>query len=229
MWWIRASIQEYVLRSWSVVRMGTTANQRKLFFNLRRVKSEISALEEGDLRPDQLATIANRVGVTEEDVAQMNRRLGGDASLNAPIRDDSDSGDWQDWLVDDAPSQERVLIETEELDNRRRALREAVIVLDDRERRIFEARHLADEPITLENLAEEFGVSRERVRQIEARSFEKVRNSVQRRVAVMEGSQAPTTHLPRPSSRGLRPQRTSPSTTHLRAPLSQRSLVTAAA
>jgi RNA polymerase sigma-32 factor len=140
-WWIRASIQEYVLRSWSLVKMGTTANQRKLFFNLRRAKSEISAFEEGDLRPDQVMTIAKRVGVPADDVIQMNRRLGGDASLNAPIRDDGDSGDWQDWLVDEAPSQERVLIETEELDNRRRALRDAVIVLDDRERRIFEARH----------------------------------------------------------------------------------------
>jgi RNA polymerase sigma-32 factor len=228
-WWIRASIQEYVLRSWSLVRMGTTANQRKLFFNLRRAKSQISALEEGDLRPDQVMTIASRVGVTEDDVIQMNRRLGGDASLNAPIRDDGDSGDWQDWLVDDAPSQERMLIETEELDNRRDALREALIVLDDRERRIFEARHLADEPITLEALAEEFGVSRERVRQIEVRTFDKVRNSVRHRVAVMERSQAQTAHPPRPSPRGARPRRTPGSTAHLRAPVSQVSSVTAAA
>jgi RNA polymerase sigma-32 factor len=124
-WWIRASIQEYVLRSWSLVKMGTTANQRKLFFNLRRAKIEISALEEGDLRPDQVTTIADCVGVTEADVVQMNRRLAGDASLNAPIRGDGDSGDWQDWLVDNAPSQERTLIETEELDSRRAALGEA--------------------------------------------------------------------------------------------------------
>jgi len=219
-WWIRASIQEYVLRSWSLVKIGTTANQRKLFFNLRRAKREISALEEGDLRPDQVLTIAGRVGVTKDDVIQMNRRLAGDASLNAPIRDDGNSGDWQDWLVDDAPSQEQMLIETEELDNRRGALREALIVLDDRERRIFEARHLADEPITLEALAEEFGVSRERVRQIEVRTFDKVRNSVRRRIAVMSRSQAQTAHPPR---------RMPGSTTHLRAPVSQASPVTAAA
>jgi RNA polymerase sigma-32 factor len=229
MWWIRASIQEYVLRSWSLVKMGTTASQRKLFFNLRRAKSEISAFEEGDLRPDQVMTIAKRVGVTEEDVVQMNRRLAGDASLNAPIRDDGDSGDWQDWLVDDAPSQERVLIETEELDNRRSALREAVIVLDDRERRIFAARHLADVPITLEDLAEEFGVSHERVRQIEVRAFEKVRNFVRRRVASVEGSQVATAYQPRPFARGARPRRTLGSTTHARAPLSQVSPATAAA
>jgi RNA polymerase sigma-32 factor len=228
-WWIRASIQEYLLRSWSLVKMGTTANQRKLFFNLRRAKSEISAFEEGDLRPEQVMTIAKRVGVPADDVVQMNRRLAGDASLNAPIRSDGDSGDWQDWLVDDAPSQERVLIETEELDIRRSALREALIVLDDRERRIFEARHLADEPVTLEDLAEEFDVSHERVRQIDVRAFDKVRNSVQRRVAVMEGSQAPTERQPRPSSRGPRPQRTPPSKTLLRAPLSHVSPVTAAA
>jgi RNA polymerase sigma-32 factor len=229
MWWIRASIQEYVLRSWSLVKMGTTANQRKLFFNLRRAKREISAFEEGDLRPDQVMTIAKRVGVPADDVVQMNRRLAGDASLNTPIRDDGDSGDWQDWLVDDAPSQERVLIETEELDNRRSALHEAVTVLDDRERRIFEARHLADEPITLEGLAEEFGVSHERVRQIEVRAFEKVRNFVRRQVAAMEGSQALTAHQPRPFARGPRPQRTTGSTKYLRAPLSDVSSVTAAA
>jgi RNA polymerase sigma-32 factor len=228
-WWIRASIQEYLLRSWSLVKMGTTANQRKLFFNLRRAKSEISAFEEGDLRPEQVMTIAKRVGVPADDVVQMNRRLAGDASLNAPIRNDGDSGDWQDWLVDDAPSQERVLIETEELDIRRSALREALIVLDDRERRIFEARHLADEPVTLEDLAEEFDVSHERVRQIDVRAFDKVRNSVQRRVVVMEGSQTPTERQPRPSSRGPRPQRTPPSKTLLRAPLSHVSPVTAAA
>src|SRR6266852_2186995 len=176
MWWIRAAIQEYILRSWSLVKMGTTANQKKLFFNLRKAKSEISALEEGDLRPDQVEVIAKRVGVTERDVIQMNRRLGGDASLNAPIRDDGDSGDLQDWLVDDAPSQERVLVESEDLDIKRKALGEALTQLNNRERRIFEARRLTDEPITLEGLAEEFGVSRERVRQIEVRAFEKVQN-----------------------------------------------------
>src|SRR5207245_1635200 len=152
MWWIRASIQEYILRSWSLVRMGTTTNQKKLFFNLRKAKSKISALEEGDLHPDQVALIAKRVGVAEQEVIDMNRRLGGDASLNAPIREDGDSGEWQDWLVDAAPSQERVLVENEELDNRRKALGEALNVLNERERRIFEARRLSDDPITLEEL-----------------------------------------------------------------------------
>jgi RNA polymerase sigma-32 factor len=186
MWWIKASIQEYILRSWSLVKMGTTANQKKLFFNLRKAKSKISALEEGDLRPEQVTLIAKRLGVTEQDVIDMNRRLGGDASLNTPIREDGDSGEWQDWLVDEAPTQERVLVENEELDNRRKALGEALTVLNERERRIFEARRLADEPITLEELAEEFGVSRERVRQIEVRAFEKVQNAVKNRVAAME-------------------------------------------
>jgi RNA polymerase sigma-32 factor len=162
MWWIKASIQEYILRSWSLVKMGTTANQKKLFFNLRKAKSKISALEEGDMRPDQVKLIAKRLGVTEQDVIDMNRRLGGDASLNAPIRDDGDSGEWQDWLVDDAPSAERVMVENEEFDNRRKALGEALTVLNDRERRIFEARRLAEDPITLEELADEFGVSRAR-------------------------------------------------------------------
>ncbi|MGI8525120.1 MAG: RNA polymerase sigma factor RpoH [Pseudolabrys sp.] len=190
MWWIRASIQEYILRSWSLVKMGTTANQKKLFFNLRKAKSKISALEEGDLRPDQVKLIAKRLGVTEKDVVDMNRRLGGDASLNAPIRDDGDAGEWQDWLADDQPSQERVLEESEQLDNRRKALGAALTVLNDRERRIFEARRLADDPITLEDLAEEFGVSRERVRQIEVRAFEKVQKAVTAGVARMETPQA---------------------------------------
>ena len=186
MWWIKASIQEYILRSWSLVKMGTTANQKKLFFNLRKAKSKISALEEGDMRPDQVKLIAKRLGVTEQDVIDMNRRLGGDASLNAPIRDDGDSGEWQDWLVDDAPSAERVMEENEELDNRRKALGEALTVLNDRERRSFEARRLAEDPITLEELADEFGVSRERVRQIEVRAFEKVQKAVRNRLAEME-------------------------------------------
>jgi RNA polymerase sigma-32 factor len=186
MWWIRAAIQEYILRSWSLVKMGTTANQKKLFFNLRKAKSKISALEEGDLRPDQVQVIAKRLGVTEKDVVDMNRRLGGDASLNAPIRDDGDAGEWQDWLADNSPSQEHVLEENEQLDNRRKALGDALGVLNDRERRIFEARRLADDPITLEELADEFGVSRERVRQIEVRAFEKVQKAVTAGVAKME-------------------------------------------
>jgi RNA polymerase sigma-32 factor len=190
MWWIKAAIQEYILRSWSLVKMGTTANQKKLFFNLRKAKSRISALEEGDLRPDQVKIIAKRLGVTEQDVVEMNRRLGGDVSLNAPIRDDGDSGEWQDWLVDDTTSQETRLVESEESDNRRKALGEALTVLNERERRIFEARRLVDEPITLEELADEFGVSRERVRQIEVRAFEKVQKAVKNRVAAMEAPMA---------------------------------------
>jgi RNA polymerase sigma-32 factor len=186
MWWIKASIQEYILRSWSLVKMGTTANQKKLFFNLRKAKSRINALEEGDLRPDQNQQIAKSLGVTEQDVIDMNRRLSGDASLNAPIRDEGDSGEWQDWLVDDAPSQERILAESEESDNRHKALVDALGVLNERERRIFEARRLADDPITLEELAEEFGVSRERVRQIEVRAFEKVQKAVKSGVARLE-------------------------------------------
>src|SRR2546422_11298496 len=152
MWWIKASIQEYILRSWSLVKMGTTANQKKLFFNLRKAKSKISALEEGDLRPDQVKLIAKRLGVTEQDVVDMNRRLGGDVSLNAPIRDDGDSGEWQDWLVDEVSDQESRLAESEQLENRKKALGEALAVLGKRERRLFEARPLADDPITLEGL-----------------------------------------------------------------------------
>jgi RNA polymerase sigma-32 factor len=186
MWWIKASIQEYILRSWSLVKMGTTANQKKLFFNLRKAKSKISALEEGDMRPDQVKLIAKRLGVPEQDVIEMNRRLGGDASLNAPIREDGDSGEWQDWLVDHSESQESRLVADEQADNRRKALGEALDVLNERERRIFEARRLADDPMTLEDLADEFGVSRERVRQIEVRAFEKVQKAVRNRVAAME-------------------------------------------
>jgi RNA polymerase sigma-32 factor len=191
MWWIKASIQEYILRSWSLVKMGTTANQKKLFFNLRKAKSKISALNEGDLRPDQVQLIAKRLGVTEQDVVDMNRRLGGDASLNAPIRDDGEAGEWQDWLADDSESQETVMAASEELDNRRKALSSALDVLNDRERRIFEARRLADDPVTLEELAEEFGVSRERVRQIEVRAFEKVQKAVKNKVAAMEAPPSP--------------------------------------
>jgi RNA polymerase sigma-32 factor len=191
MWWIKAAIQEYILRSWSLVKMGTTANQKKLFFNLRKAKSKISALEEGDMHPDQVKLIAKRLGVTEQDVIEMNRRLGGDVSLNAPIRDEGDSGEWQDWLVDESSSQESRLMASEESDNRRKALGEALTVLNDRERRIFEARRLADDPITLEELADEFGVSRERVRQIEVRAFEKVQKAVRNRVAAMEAPPTP--------------------------------------
>ena len=186
MWWIKAAIQEYILRSWSLVKMGTTANQKKLFFNLRKAKSKISALEEGDLKPDQVKLIAKRLGVTEQDVVDMNRRLGGDASLNAPIRDDGEAGEWMDWLVDNSPNQEKIMADNEESSNRHQALIAALDVLNDREKRIFQARRLADDPITLEDLATEFGVSRERVRQIEVRAFEKVQKAVKNRIAVME-------------------------------------------
>ena len=184
-WWIKAAIQEYLLRSWSLVKMGTTANQKKLFFNLREAKSKISALDEGDLHPDQVKLIAKRLGVTNQDVVDMNRRLGGDMSLNAPIRDDGEAGEWQDWLVDESPDQETTLAASEEFDNSRKTLSDALTVLNKRERRIFETRRLAEEQITLVELAEEFGVSRERVRQIEVGAFAKVQNAVKHRVAAM--------------------------------------------
>ncbi len=177
MWWIKASIQEFVLRSWSLVKMGTTASQKKLFFNLRKVKSQIQALEEGDLKPDQVKFIAHRLGVTEEDVVSMNRRLGGDSSLNSQIRADSE-GEWQDWLVDDSENQEDMLVESQEASMRKGLLTEALAKLTDRERRVFEARRLQDDPATLEDLSQEFSVSRERIRQIEVKAFEKVQKAV---------------------------------------------------
>ena len=179
MWWIRASIQEYILRSWSLVKMGTTASQKKLFFNLRRTKGQLQALEEGDLKPENVKAIAKKLGVSEDDVVSMNRRLGGDTSLNAPLRADAESGEWQDWLVDDTPDQEVTLAENEELERRRTYLASAMGTLNDREKRIFEARRLAEDPLTLEELSTEFGVSRERIRQIEVRAFEKVQKAVQ--------------------------------------------------
>jgi RNA polymerase sigma-32 factor len=166
--------------------MGTTASQKKLFFNLRRVKGQIQAIEEGELRPDQVKQIATKLGVSEEDVISMNRRLGGDASLNAPVRADSESGEWQDWLVDETPDQEEQLAESEELAMRRGLLGNALNTLTDRERQIFEARRLRDEPATLEDLSVEFGVSRERIRQIEVRAFEKVQRAVQKANAKIE-------------------------------------------
>jgi RNA polymerase sigma-32 factor len=185
-WWIKASIQEYIVRSWSLVRMGTTATEKKLFFNLRKAKRKISALDEGDMRPDQVEFIAQRLGVPKRDVIDMNRRLGGDTSLNAPVRDDGAYAEWQDRLVDEGPSQEQIMIENEERDSRRKALGEALTVLNDRERRIFEARRLAEDPATLRELADEFGVSRERVRQIEVCAFEKVRAGVRKALGATE-------------------------------------------
>ena len=185
MWWIRASIQEYILRSWSLVKMGTTAAQKKLFFNLRKAKSEISALDEGDLRPDQVRQIADKLGVLDSEVISMNRRLSGpDASLNAPLRADSEN-EWQDWLEDkEAVSQETRLAEDEEKSLRMGLLEEAMTELSDRERHILTERRLRDDPTTLETLASEYGVSRERVRQIEVRAFEKLQKAM--RAAALE-------------------------------------------
>jgi RNA polymerase sigma-32 factor len=186
MWWIRAAIQDYILRSWSLVKMGTTAAQKKLFFNLRKIKGQLKALDEGDLRPDQVKRIATQLGVTEEDVVSMNRRLAGDSSLNAPVRNDSESGEWQDWLVDETMDQETALAESEEAQRRRGMLNNALQGLNERERRVFEARRLAEDPLTLEELSTEFGVSRERIRQIEVRAFEKVQKAVQKAAAAAE-------------------------------------------
>jgi RNA polymerase sigma-32 factor len=177
MWWIKASIQDYILRSWSLVKIGTTTNQKKLFFKLRSAKSKIAAFEGGDLHPDQVAMIAKSLDVEDQDVVDMNRRLGGDKSINAPLHEDGETGEWQDYLVDQSPSPEAIVVEQDEKDHRHKALIAAIDVLDNRERRIFEARHLADEPLTLEDLAAKFNVSRERIRQIEVRAFEKVRKA----------------------------------------------------
>jgi len=179
MWWIRASIQEYILRSWSLVKMGTTAAQKKLFFNLRKVKSQIGALESGDMRPEQVEYIATKLGVQNDEVISMNRRLsGGDASLNVPMRADGDM-EWQDWLADDEQvSQETMLADSEEASIRNELLKEAMAELNDRERHILTERRLKDDPTTLEELASQYGVSRERVRQIEVRAFEKLQKAI---------------------------------------------------
>jgi RNA polymerase sigma-32 factor len=193
MWWIRASIQEYVLRSWSLVKMGTTAGQKKLFFNLRKAKSQIDALGEGDLRPEHVTAIATKLGVEEQEVIDMNRRLSGDASLNAPMSMDGDSGEWQDMLMDNSARQDVLVADAEERDNRSLALARAMATLNARERRIIEARRLEDDPMTLEALSVEFGVSRERVRQIEVRAFEKLQVGVVKALAEIES-------LPEPKS-----------------------------
>jgi len=187
MWWIRASIQEYILRSWSLVKMGTTASQKKLFFNLRKMKGQLEAYDEGDLRPEHVAKISEQLSVSEDDVISMNRRLSGDSSLNAPLRADMESGEWQDWLVnEDEVSQEAALADKEELEHRRNYLREALETLNEREQRIFTARRLSENPLTLEELSHEFGVSRERIRQIEVRAFEKVQKAVQKSAQIAE-------------------------------------------
>ena len=189
MWWIRASIQEYILHSWSLVKMGTTASQKKLFFNLRKIKGQLKAFEEGDLHPDTVTTIADKLKVSEDDVVSMNRRLsGGDQSLNAPLRIDGD-GEWQDWLEDDSDNQEVMLGQEEELDHRRQMLTEAFRCLNERERHILQERRLKDDPATLEELSHEYGISRERVRQIEVRAFEKLQRAM-RNAALQENMAA---------------------------------------
>ena len=178
MWWIRAAIQEYILHSWSLVKMGTTAAQKKLFFNLRKLKGQMQAIDDGDLQPEQVTHIATSLDVPEDDVVQMNRRLAApDHSLNAPLRVDGD-GEWQDWLVDETENQESILAESEELRKRRALLNAAMKTLNERERHILRERRLRDDPITLEDLSQEYGISRERVRQIEVRAFEKLQKAI---------------------------------------------------
>ena len=191
MWWIRAAIQEYILHSWSLVKMGTTAAQKKLFFNLRKLKGQLQAIEDGDLHPDTVTEIAKRLSVPEQDVVSMNRRLASpDHSLNAPLQIDGD-GEWQDWLVDESNNQEETLGDREELESRRALLSHAMEALNERERLILVERRLSESPKTLEDLSQEYGISRERVRQIEVRAFEKLQKSVrnaaaERRNAVMQ-------------------------------------------
>ena len=183
MWWIRAAIQEYILHSWSLVKMGTTAAQKKLFFNLRRLKGQMQAIDDGDLKPEQVAKIAHALDVPEQDVISMNRRLSApDHSLNAPVRSDSE-GEWQDWLVDDTESQESAIAEREELSGRKALLNSALKTLNERERHILIERRLKDNPTTLEDLSQQYGISRERVRQIEVRAFEKLQRSMHAKVA----------------------------------------------
>jgi RNA polymerase sigma-32 factor len=197
MWWIRAAIQEYILHSWSLVKMGTTAAQKKLFFNLRKLKGQMQAIDEGDLRPETVKAIAERLDVTESDVVEMNRRLeGADHSLNVPLRSDSET-QWQDWLVDDTASQESTIADADEFDHRMSLLHRAMGVLNERERHILGERRLKDEPTTLEELSAHYGISRERVRQIEVRAFEKL----QRAIKGLEAEQAATARLPAPSER----------------------------
>jgi RNA polymerase sigma-32 factor len=181
MWWIKASIQEYILRSWSLVKIGTTAAQKKLFFNLRRMKGKLQAIEDGDLHPDDVKKIATDLGVSEDDVVSMNRRMakGGDTSLNAPLREDGE-GEWQDWLADEGPTQDTLVADKQEADIRHELLRESMLALTDRERHILTQRRLIDEPQTLEDLSQEYGISRERVRQIEVRAFEKLQKEMVR-------------------------------------------------
>ena len=188
MWWIKAAIQEYILRSWSLVKIGTTAGQKKLFFNLRRIKGQIQAIDEGDLKPEQVTQIATQLDVSEAEVISMNQRMAGnDRSLNVPLsRDGEGSGEWQDWLEDDAEDQETTFAEHEEFSARQRLMLDAMQDLNEREQRILQARRLAEPPLTLEDLAAEFGVSRERIRQIEVRAFEKLQKAVREKAEEMK-------------------------------------------
>ncbi|HEY0420006.1 MAG TPA: RNA polymerase sigma factor RpoH [Acetobacteraceae bacterium] len=191
MWWIRAAIQEYILHSWSLVKMGTTAAQKKLFFNLRRLKGQMQAIDDGDLQPEQVAKIAHALDVPEQDVVSMNRRLTApDHSLNAPVRADSE-GEWQDWLVDEGDTQETVLADREELSGRKALLAGALKTLNERERHILVERRLKDEPSTLEELSQQYGISRERVRQIEVRAFEKLQKSMHNQVVELRRAARP--------------------------------------
>ena len=199
MWWIRAAIQEYILHSWSLVKMGTTAAQKKLFFNLRKLKGQLQAVEEGDLSPEQVAKIATRLGVPEEEVVNMNRRLAApDSSLNAAVKAEGDM-EWQDWLVDDTPNQEARLGESQEMGQRKRMLAQALKGLSDRERHIIVERRLTDEPKTLEDLSAKYGISRERVRQIEVRAFDKLQKAMKNMVveAATENSRKAEAHAAR--------------------------------
>ncbi len=193
MWWIRAAIQEYILHSWSLVKMGTTAAQKKLFFNLRRLKGQMQAIDEGDLKPEQVAKIAKDLDVPEQDVINMNRRLAApDHSLNAPVRMDSE-GEWQDWLVDESESQEVAIAEREEMNGRKALLANALKTLNDRERHILIERRLKDNPTTLEDLSQQYDISRERVRQIEVRAFEKLQKAM-KAAAAQQQAQARRRH-----------------------------------
>ncbi|MGB8601352.1 MAG: RNA polymerase sigma factor RpoH [Rhizomicrobium sp.] len=192
MWWIRASIQEFILRSWSLVKIGTTSDQKKLFFNLRKAKSHINAIEEGDLSPEHVATLSQQLGVPPTEVVNMNRRLSApDSSLNAPLRSESES-EWQDWLADDTDSQETVLAESEEYDERRQLLLAALVELPEREREILRARKLQEDPVTLEELSTRFGISRERVRQIEVRAFERLQEKMKAALATKRAQMVET-------------------------------------
>lgn len=188
MWWIKASIQEFILRSWSLVKIGTTASQKKLFFNLRRLKGKLQAVEDGDMHPDDVKQIATTLQVSEDDVISMNRRMamGGDTSLNVPLRQDSDGGEWMDWLADDSPQQDEIVAEREEAQVRHQLLLTAMEELNERERHIFTERRLKEEPATLDDLSKEYSVSRERIRQIEVRAFEKVQKAMRKAVETQQ-------------------------------------------